>query len=144
MVQTGYFQPGQQPGSKPDHPDEKQPGSIRVDPDEPETGRSTTVMTVTIAIPNLDTYKEPFIRSIPGLIQSQTLLLFLKLDFITSDILDTFKCHSNALISIWFCYCDFTNITLFDKLGCFLRLETLEFTGCKGMEKQTFHSSRIK
>ena len=36
------FLTGSQPGSKPDHPDEKKSGPIRVDPDEPETDRSTT------------------------------------------------------------------------------------------------------
>ena len=41
-VQTGYFQPGHNPGQNRINRMKKKPGPIRVDPDEPETDRSTT------------------------------------------------------------------------------------------------------
>src|ERR1044072_175387 len=40
-VQTGYFQPGHNPGQNRINRMKKKPGPIRVDPDEPETDRST-------------------------------------------------------------------------------------------------------
>ena len=53
-VQTGYFQPGQQPGQNQITRMEKQPGSIRVDPDEPETDRSTNLNYSLLRLMQLD------------------------------------------------------------------------------------------
>ena len=77
--------------------------------------------------------------SIPDLIQSQTQLLSFSIDSVTPNILDAFKYCSSTLTSIEFVFCDFQNISLFDKLRYLIRLETLKFCYCRGMTTQTFH-----
>ncbi len=75
--------------------------------------------------------------NIPNLIQSQTQLLSLSLEYIS---ITPFKYCSNTLTSIKFIHCNFANILLFDGFESFTQLKSLQFILCRGLTTQLFQS----
>src|SRR6266542_3321453 len=99
-----------------------------------------TLPSLLSSIKHLDIYVKNGLstKNLPYLIRSQTQLSSLTLSFMTSNVLDAFKCFSNTLTSIKFNICDLTNILSFDGLRYLTQLKSLQFIGCKGLTTQVF------